>query len=112
MVRHVAFLALLSLPALSQAPQLPDNFVSGEHAAIDYNHAPLADRATQLARKLENGQAQLDCRIQGPRCLLSLLKALGVNPDTQALVFSKTSFQAARISPSNPRAIYFSDHVT
>jgi len=28
------------------------------------------------------------------------------------LVFSKTSFQASRISPKNPRAIYFSDDVT
>ena len=28
-----------------------------------------------------------------------------------ALVFSKTSFQSARISPHNPRAVYFADDV-
>jgi hypothetical protein len=43
--------------------------------------------------------------------LPSLLQQLDINPDTQALVFSKTSFQAQRISPRNPRAIYFNDTV-
>ena len=43
--------------------------------------------------------------------LPGLLQALGVNPDSQSLVFSKTSFQAARIDPRNPRALYFSDDV-
>ena len=41
--------------------------------------------------------------------LPSLLEHLNINPDSQALVFSKTSFQAAKISPRNPRAIYFND---
>jgi hypothetical protein len=36
---------------------------------------------------------------------------LGVNPDSQTMVFSKTSFQAARIEPRNPRALYFSDDI-
>lgn len=43
--------------------------------------------------------------------LTSLLAALGINADSQMLVFSKTSFQAARIGPRNPRAIYFNDEV-
>ncbi len=41
--------------------------------------------------------------------LAALLERLHINPDSQALVFSKTSFQAAKISPKNPRAIYFND---
>ena len=41
--------------------------------------------------------------------LADLLERLGINADSQALVFSKTSFQAAKISPRNPRAIYFND---
>lgn len=41
--------------------------------------------------------------------LASLLEHLHINPDSQALVFSKTSFQAGKISPRNPRAIYFND---
>jgi hypothetical protein len=41
-----------------------------------------------------------------------VLKALGVAPESQVLVFSKTSFQAPRISPRMPRAIYFNDRVS
>jgi hypothetical protein len=43
--------------------------------------------------------------------LTELLEAFGINPDSQMLVFSKTSFQASKIGPRNPRAIYFSDDV-
>jgi len=43
--------------------------------------------------------------------LPALLEALHINPDSQALVFSKTSFQSRKISPRNPRAIYFNDNV-
>jgi hypothetical protein len=43
--------------------------------------------------------------------LPALLEALNINPDSQALVFSKTSFQSQKISPRNPRAIYFNDNV-
>lgn len=45
------------------------------------------------------------------RDLTELLQALGINPDSQMLVFSKTSFQAPKIGPRNPRAIYFNDEV-
>jgi hypothetical protein len=44
-----------------------------------------------------------------PEDLSALLARLNINPDSQALVFSKTSFQAGKISPRNPRAIYFND---
>lgn len=43
--------------------------------------------------------------------LPALLDALEVPVSSQVLVFSKTSFQAARIYPHNPRAIYFNDSV-
>lgn len=43
--------------------------------------------------------------------LNTLLERLRVPVDSQALVFSKTSFQATKISPRNPRAIYFNDEV-
>ena len=43
--------------------------------------------------------------------LPALLKALDVPVSSQVLVFSKTSFQASRIQPHNPRAIYFNDSV-
>ena len=42
----------------------------------------------------------------------SVLKALDVPTESQVLVFSKTSFQASRIVPRLPRALYFNDHVS
>src|ERR1051326_6594030 len=43
--------------------------------------------------------------------LRSLLKELNVPVSSQALVFSKSSFQLSQISPQAPRAIYFNDDV-
>jgi len=43
--------------------------------------------------------------------LAALLSQLAIPIDSQALVFSKTSFQAPKIGPRNPRAIYFNDEV-
>jgi len=41
--------------------------------------------------------------------LQDLLGKLDIDPDSQSLVFSKTSFQPRRIDPQHPRAIYFND---
>ena len=74
--------------------------------------AALADDAvSRLDRQLERGEAALD---YGPALgyLPSLLQRLGIHVDSQVLVFSKTSFQQALISPKTPRAIYFSDDVS
>jgi hypothetical protein len=43
--------------------------------------------------------------------LEAVLDALAVPVASQTLVFSKTSLQQARISPRNPRAIYFNDDI-
>lgn len=86
-------------------------FVPAEHPAIQYAKAPRHERALRLGVDLESGKVKLQFSNDGTGYLASLLKALDVNPDSQALVFSKTSFQAAKISPRNPRAIYFSDDV-
>ncbi len=80
-----------------------------DHPAIQYDTRPVNDRVTQLSRDIASGKVKLR---PGPEGYLpALLQALGVNPDSQSLVFSKTSFQAARIDPRNPRALYFSDDV-
>jgi hypothetical protein len=82
-----------------------------EHAAIRYFERPLTDRASRLAHELESGGIRLTSRADSSGYLASLLEHLDVAVDSQALVFSKTSFQAANVSPRNPRAIYFSDDV-
>ena len=75
------------------------------------SEAPANDPVARLEQKLERGDATLEYR-PGFGYLLSLLKLLDINADSQVLVFSKTSFQQALISPKNPRAIYFNDDVS
>jgi hypothetical protein len=88
------------------------SFVPIDHPAIQYFQAPVSDRIARLDEQLADGKVKLEFRTDGTGYLPSLLKNLGVNADSQMLVFSKTSFQAAKISPRAPRALYFSDDIT
>jgi hypothetical protein len=71
----------------------------------------LNDPIAQLERHIEQGEIRLEYSSNGWGYLPSLLKHLGVNVDSQILVFSKTSFQLSKISPKTPRALYFNDKV-
>jgi hypothetical protein len=75
------------------------------------NETSANDAVARLQRKLDNGSATLDYR-PGSGYLPGLLQLLGVKVESQVLVFSKTSFQQALISPQNPRAVYFNDSVS
>jgi hypothetical protein len=100
-------LALMSLVlAQPYATNLPF-----DHAAIRYGECAPDDPVARLQRQLDRHGAALDFGGEGLGYLPSVLKLLGINADSQALVFSKTSFQASKISPRNPRAIYFNDEV-
>lgn len=78
------------------------------HPAIKYDSTPSRDPVALLNEKLESGAVTL--QRQGPSGYLrAVLDALHVPVESQVLVFSKTSFQASRIGPKNPRAIYFGD---
>ncbi|MFP6886034.1 MAG: hypothetical protein VB997_00680, partial [Opitutales bacterium] len=66
------------------------------------------DRFTRIKDAIQTGKITLDHSNQ-KTYVLSLLRTLGISPGTQTLVFSTTSLQLSRISPANPRAIYFSD---
>lgn len=81
------------------------------HPAIRYMQSPTEDRVAHMIRDIESGTTRLDARADDLGYLPSLLEHLGIRTDSQALVFSKTSFQAPKISPRNPRAIYFGDDV-
>ena len=81
------------------------------HPAIRYDSTPSRDAVARLNDSLKRGETTLERR--GPSGYLqSVLTALHVPVESQLLVFSKTSFQAARIGPKNPRAIYFGDTVS
>jgi len=76
-----------------------------DHPAIQYSAGDTNDAVARLIHRKFKPQFRGD----GLGYLSGVLAALGINADSQALVFSKTSFQAERISPRNPRAIYFND---
>jgi hypothetical protein len=81
------------------------------HPAIAYATTAVSDPVAQLNARLQRGEGTLEKN--GPSgYLTSVLSALGVSVDSQVLVFSKTSFQAPRINPTNPRAIFFNDTVS
>ena len=76
----------------------------------DYWKRPLTDPFTKLKGELEAGRVQLDTAGE-KECLQSLLKVLGIPATSQMLIFSTTSLQLSLISPRNPRALYFNEHV-
>ena len=81
------------------------------HQAIRYDSTPAQDPIARLNEKLKSGEVTLERN--GPSGYLqAVLDALQVPVESQVLVFSKTSFQATKIGPKNPRAIYFDDTVS
>ena len=82
-----------------------------EHEAINYQQANPTDAIAALQERLDKGEVKLEYSEDGGGYLQSVLKLLRVPISSQGLVFSKTSLQLFRISPSNPRAIYFNDDV-
>jgi hypothetical protein len=95
------------------AQQLEDTFyIPLDDPAIQYGGRPVDDPVARLEKRLESGGVKLDVAPNGWGYLPSVLKLLDINPDSQALVFSKTSTQVENIGPRTPRAIYFNDDVT
>ncbi len=77
---------------------------------IEYGTRPVTDVVSQLNLQIQQGRVHLNFdEKQG--YLRSVLEALDVPIQSQLVVFSKTSFQMYRISPSNPRSLYFNDSV-
>lgn len=84
--------------------------IAADHPALA-GLAPGGDAVARLAGRLDRGEVTLARRPDGNGYLPSVLAALDVPTDSQMLVFSKTSVQAAHISPERPRAVYFRDDV-
>jgi len=133
-VLHIALITLIALLCLPQlrtifraAPagqynsrvEIPTSgniderpfFSTRRHPAIAYSDSPTTDAAGELQRKVDGGAVNLKFEGRGG-FLNSVLNELHVSPTTQSIVFSKTSLQAHYISPSNPRAIFYSDNIS
>lgn len=103
-----AFLPLLLL-AVARPGTAP---AQGQYEREPIRYASAADdnAVARLDRRLAAGAADLAPEGRAGR-LLPLLRALGVPPASQTLVFSRTSLQRHRVSPRNPRALYFGPDV-
>jgi hypothetical protein len=105
--------AVLAGATWALADRMEDTlFIPLDHPAIQYDQRPSKDPVALLEQRMESGRVKLDYAPNGWGYLPSVLKELGVNVDSQVLVFSKTSIQAAKIGPKTPRAIYFNDDVS
>ena len=105
------FLVWLSVLVAGTAGQRLPAALLRNHPAISYERGKAADAVSRLNARLRVGDVALES--SGPSGnLTSVLKALNIRTESQVLVFSKTSFQAPRINPKNPRAIFFGDTVS
>jgi hypothetical protein len=82
-----------------------------EKEPLNYGKAPTDDPIQEIQQQLDDGTVELEYD-EEHGYLQSLLNLLEVQPSSQVLVHSKTSFQLRRISPSRPRAVYFNDEAS
>ncbi|MHC2066465.1 hypothetical protein ACYFX5_03250 [Bremerella sp. T1] len=75
---------------------------------INYSQPSVDNPIAQLQDRIDEGVEQLTSD-EDHGYLASVLKALEISPESQVLVYSKTSFQLQNISPRRPRALYFND---
>ena len=111
MSRHSSIVLAVSLILCGFSALLPPRApaqIAYEDEPISYMNGSLQNPVADLQQKLASGSTHLE---RDPRVgyLASLLRTLGVEVESQMLVFSKTSFQLRLISPSSPRAVYFND---
>ncbi|MGC4080606.1 MAG: hypothetical protein QM736_00435 [Vicinamibacterales bacterium] len=106
----LAFAVIVSqIPLLGQIAVRNQGFVPFSDEPINYRADP-DDPVARLQKRLDDGKVALAWE---PRngYLESVLSQLQIDSTSQMLVFSKTSFQYKKISPSTPRALYFNDDV-
>ncbi len=80
-----------------------------ESAPINYYDSEAVDKIADYFADPENFK---EWERSGPSSYLEdFLDTFDIPAASQSLVFSKTSLQASRIRPKNPRAIYFNDEI-
>ncbi len=100
---------LVAVLVASAAPLLAQNQPDYEQPPVSYSASTPRDAVTALQQRMAAGE--FDFSGGGQAVLKTVLQALGVRPESQVLVFSRTSLQRGRIRPERPRALYFSDSV-
>ena len=95
--------------AIAQRPGAFDQSIN--HPAIRYNTTDATTVVEALNRKLVDRSATLVFD-EKSGYLKSVLDLLSIPVESQVLVYTQTSLQAQHITLTNPRAIYFNDHVS
>ncbi len=117
--RVVPFLGLLLaggsgfVPTPAVAQSSPLNRIERtnyEDPPIRYSDSTPDDAVIELQARIASGEVRLEGTTPVEK-LASLLAALDVPASSQVLTFGKTSLQADKVSPTSPRAIYFSDSI-
>jgi len=85
-------------------------FSTRRDPAVGYDRDS-TDAVGVLSRKVADGTVKLRFEKAGGY-LRSVLDALEVPIESQTVLFSKTSLQSHYISPSNPRALFYTDEVS
>src|SRR5579872_3312238 len=92
------FLSVL-LPVAALAGGLSSSWLAPlDHDAIQYTKSKPDDPVARLQKRIDSGAVKLKYEDEYGY-LRSVLRELKVPLESQVLVFSKTSFQAARIAP-------------
>jgi len=117
MRRGTLFVLAIGLAILARGSGAPAAHIEevtnlpNDHQAISYSQKPQNDPIARLQKRLDSGEFKLDYSDRWS-WYPALLKYFGINIDSQIMVFSKTSFQASKIGPRAPRAIYFNDEIS
>jgi hypothetical protein len=96
--------------ARAQVSLRDQGFMPYREAPINYLSDRVRDPVATLQERIDRGEVKLTYPA-GRGYLESVLQLLDVPVASQVLVFSKTSFQYKKISPNQPRALYFNDNV-
>ena len=100
----------LLLPVARADFQGATHMMPFDEEAISYTKVPASGAVARLQDRINKGDLKFTYDKQYGY-LPWLLDALKIPRSSQMLVFSKTSFQRERISPHNPRALFFNDDV-
>jgi hypothetical protein len=95
-------------PRAAPPPGGVDVVYDRDYPFIHYSEPPERNEIARLQKRLNDGSLKLTPTAQHGY-LEPMLAALGIDPDSQTLVFSKTSLQIDVIDAAAPRAIYFDD---
>lgn len=110
----VRLAAVLSVGAFTATPwadfQGATHLMPFDEDTISYSRTRADGPVARLQERMDRGEVNLKYDPESGY-LPALLDVLGVSRSSQMLVFSKTSFQRERISPSTPRALFFNDEV-